>query len=210
MWFVLKVGLAPSTHVRVTRLVPSIPVGVTATMFRRGAWCAGRAGQVGEPAGRVLPLAGAGPADPERPGGIEEGRGALPEDQPGAIRLYRHRRGEGRIARSRTPGCGGDDEGLPSAQTLPLECQYLDKALTIDMGTELRRWTIKEFCPANGISVESLRARIRALYRLIEDLDHQEQDIIHQRVSLESSFRRGWLSVLPFIPEVLTYECKSC
>lgn len=69
-----------------------------------------------------------------------------------------------------------------SAQSLPVEIQYLDTALTIRSGTEIRRWTIKEFCPQNGLTVEQLRERVRALYRILEDLLHEEMAVLHDKV----------------------------
>lgn len=74
-----------------------------------------------------------------------------------------------------------------SRQTLPVELRYLDTALTIRSGTELRRWTLKDFCVRNNVSIEELRERVRALYHLMEDLMHEEFEVLHNKVRPRSN-----------------------
>lgn len=47
---------------------------------------------------------------------------------------------------------------------LPPELRFIEKALTIQGGTELRRYMIQDFCPQEGITPEGLREGMRRLY----------------------------------------------
>jgi len=47
---------------------------------------------------------------------------------------------------------------------LPTEIRFIEKALTIQGGTELRRFMLKDFCPQEGITPEGLREGLRRLY----------------------------------------------
>ena len=68
-------------------------------------------------------------------------------------------------------------------QVLPVEIRYLDTALAIGSGTELRRWTLRVFCPSQGLAIEDLREKLRALLYITEDLPPGELDTLHKKVS---------------------------
>jgi len=68
-------------------------------------------------------------------------------------------------------------------QALPVELQYLDVALGVASGTELRRWSIKEFCPSKGLRMEELREKIRLFIRSVESLFIEDVGVLHKKVS---------------------------
>ena len=56
---------------------------------------------------------------------------------------------------------------------LPPEIRFLEKALTIQGGTALRKWTVEEFCPAEEITPEGIREGLR---RLVAQLENMQVD----------------------------------
>ena len=63
------------------------------------------------------------------------------------------------------------DEELMAS--LPPEMRFLDKAMIISGGTELRKFAIDEFCAKEGIQIEMLREGIR---RLVCQLENMQPD----------------------------------
>ena len=53
---------------------------------------------------------------------------------------------------------------------LPPEIRFLEKALTIQGGTALRKWTVEEFCPAEEITPEGFREGLRRLLAQLENM----------------------------------------
>jgi hypothetical protein len=48
---------------------------------------------------------------------------------------------------------------------LPPEVQFVEKALSIQGGTALRKYMLEEFCPQNNVDAASLREGLRRLYQ---------------------------------------------
>ena len=48
---------------------------------------------------------------------------------------------------------------------LPPEVQFVEKALSIQGGTALRKYMLEEFCPTNNVDASSLREGLRRLYQ---------------------------------------------
>jgi len=53
---------------------------------------------------------------------------------------------------------------------LPPEVRFIDRAITITGGTELRRFAVEEFCPTNNLDAASLREGIRRLLKQMENM----------------------------------------
>jgi len=56
---------------------------------------------------------------------------------------------------------------------LPPEVRFIEAALAIKGGTPLRKFTVDEFCPSEGITPEALREGVR---RLVQQLDNMQID----------------------------------
>ena len=53
---------------------------------------------------------------------------------------------------------------------LPCEVRFVDKALKIKSGTELRRFVVEEFCPREQVTPERLREGVRRLHQQMHNL----------------------------------------
>jgi len=58
---------------------------------------------------------------------------------------------------------------------LPCEVRFVDEALKIKSGTELRRFIVEEFCPREQVTPERLREGVRRLYQQMHNLQGESR-----------------------------------
>ena len=61
---------------------------------------------------------------------------------------------------------------------LPCEVRFVDEALKIKSGTELRRFIVEEFCPREQITPERLREGVRRLYQQMHNLQGEFKHVV--------------------------------
>ena len=71
-------------------------------------------------------------------------------------------------------------ESLLAKDRLPAELRFLDKALAIGTTTEVRKFALQDFCPAEKMEVEELRTRLRIFLAGFDTLSKNTFANLHQ------------------------------